>query len=127
MQKRIKNLLERNALSIAISFTLLIAYLSLKTIHFESPINITFLDKILHFSAYFVLTLSWLFALRLSNKKYLVLISLLLYGILIEFLQGWLTLNRTKDFYDVIANGFGIIFAALLYKYFYKFYLKIFG
>jgi len=127
MLKRIKTLLERNSYLIAIGITITIAYLSLgKPIHFKPPIEITFLDKIFHSTAYFVLTLSWLFALRKNKKKNYVVIALFLYGILMEFLQGWLTKNRQQDVYDVIANSFGILLAVLLFEYFFKYYQKYF-
>lgn len=127
MQKRIKNLLERNSYLIAITITIGIAYLSLsKPIHIETPIKITFLDKILHVSAYFFLTFSWLFTLRNKVKNKGIMFAVFLYGIAMEFLQGWLTNNRQKDIYDVIANSFGILLAMLLFGIFHKYYLKYF-
>ncbi|MCF6350510.1 MAG: VanZ family protein [Flavobacteriaceae bacterium] len=125
MLQRIKNLLERNATLIAIIITITIAVLSLKTFHFKNPIKISFFDKILHSTAYFVVTLAWLFSQRLKKNKLIIVILLFLYGILLELFQGWFTPNRTKDYYDVIANGFGIIIAALLFKYLYKFYKRL--
>jgi len=127
MQKHIKNLLERNALLIAITTTLAVAYLSLSNpIQFDLPIKISFLDKILHASAYFVLTLTWLFAIKNNLTKYWIGFILFLYGILMEFLQGWLTTNREKDIFDVAANTVGIIFAMLIYRKIYKYFIKIF-
>ncbi len=127
MRKTIKNLLEHNATLIAILTTLTIVFLSLKTIHFESPIEIHFFDKVLHFGAYFVLTLTWFFSQRLKKNKTLILVALFLYGVLIEFCQDWFAPNRTKDYYDILANSLGIIFAAILFRYLYKYYKKIFG
>ncbi len=127
MQKRIKSLLEHNSYTIAIGITIIIAYLSLSNpIHLKTPIHISFLDKILHATAYFSLTLSWLFALRNNKKKNWIGIVLFLYGVTMEFLQGWLTKNRQKDIYDVLANSIGILFALLLFGIFYKYYLKYF-
>lgn len=126
MLQHIKNLLEHNATLIAIIITITIAFLSLKTLNFESPINITFFDKILHFCAYFVLTLTWFFSQRLKNNKLLILILLFTYGIILELFQGWFAPNRTKDYYDVLANGSGIIIAAILFKYLYKYYKRLF-
>ena len=124
MQKRIKNLLERNAYLIAITITLAIAYLSLSNpIQLDIPVKIYFLDKILHASAYFVLTTSWLFALRNFYLNKWIVFFIFLYGILMEFLQGWFTTNREKDIFDVAANTIGIIFAMIIYRKIYK-YLK---
>ncbi len=127
MLKHIKNLLEHNAFVIAIGLTLLIAFLSLsKPIDLDIPIHITFLDKILHATVYFVLTLSWLFALRNFAKSKMVVITIFLYGILMEFLQGWLTITREKDPFDVVANSLGILIAMLIFNKIYKYFVKIF-
>lgn len=117
MLKRIKNLLAHNAYIIAVFNTLLILFLSLGTISVESPIKINYLDKYLHFSAYFILTISWLFAFRSYSKKLIIVVIIILFGIFLEFLQDWLTSNRVKDIYDALANSVGIIIAGLLYKY----------
>ena len=127
MLKRIKNLLERNAYVIALFLTLLIAYLSLSNpIQIKIPLKITFLDKIFHATAYFGLTMSWLFALRNISKYKLVGIILFFYGILLEFLQGTYTNNREKDIYDIVANSIGILIAMLIFNTFYKYFVKIF-
>ena len=125
MRKHIKNLLERNSILIAISLTILIAYLSLKSLHIEIPIKVSNLDKIMHFTAYFSLSLSWFFHFR-DKKKYILLILIFLYGVLLEFMQGWFNPNRTKDVYDIVANSIGIIVAFMLFKYIYSVYKKIF-
>lgn len=125
MQKRIKSLLERSALFIAISITIAIAYLSLsKPIQLDLPI--TFFDKVLHVTAYFTLTVSWLFALKKYPKNTLIILLLFLYGVLMEFLQGWLTTYREKDIVDVIANSVGILIALLIFNKLLKYYVKIF-
>jgi VanZ family protein len=127
MLKRIKNLLEDNAYIIAISLTLLIAYLSLsKPIQIEIPLDISFLDKILHATAYFTLTISWLFALRNYSKNKLIVLVIFFYGVLMEFLQGWLTETRQKDIFDVYANSFGILLAMLIFNNLFKYFIKIF-
>ena len=127
MRKRIKNLLEHNAYLIAIFLTILIAYLSLSNpIKIDIPLKISFLDKIMHATAYFTLTISWLFALYKYPKSKLVVIALFLYGILMEFLQGWLTQNRQKDIFDVYANSLGILLAMLIFNNLYKYFVKIF-
>ncbi|MEE9350292.1 MAG: VanZ family protein [Flavobacteriaceae bacterium] len=123
MQKRIKLLLERNSYFIALLITAVITYLSLgRPVQFKPPIEINFLDKILHASAYFVLSLSWLFVFRLHSIKKGYIIFVFLFGVLMELLQGWLTENRQSDVFDVLANSFGIIIAILLFEYIYKYY-----
>ena len=127
MLKHIKHLLELNAYVIAISLTILIAYLSLShPIQIDIPIKISFLDKIFHAIAYFGLTVSWLFALRNYPKNKLVVFVLILYGLLMEFLQGWLTQDRQEDIFDVYANTFGILLAILIFNKLFKYFIKIF-
>jgi VanZ family protein len=124
MLKRIKNLLAHNAYFIAIFNTLLILILSLSKVSIESPIKINSLDKYLHFSAYFILTICWFFALRKYSKKIVITLTIILFGIMVEFLQDWLTSNRVKDIYDALANSIGVIIAAFLYKYIHQYISK---
>lgn len=116
----IKKLLERNALNIAIIITLIIAFLSLVSLKEIPIVKIKNSDKFGHFTAYFVLCLSWLYALKyhpaLRLKKYTVILLLVGYGIIIEVLQGVLTSYRQADFFDILANSSGVLLAAFLFK-----------
>lgn len=123
MQMPIKNLLERNAFLIAITLTILVAVTSLISISnsgIGSIIKVKNSDKIAHFIAYFVLSSAWYFAVKFDKKslakKITIILSLILYGIVIEVLQDRLTTYRTGDFYDVIANSTGILLASILFK-----------
>lgn len=64
-------------------------------------------DKILHFTAYFSLSLYFhqVFKEKYSSK---LIIALTLIGILIEFLQE-ISVNRTFEYLDMITNSFGAI------------------
>jgi len=106
---------------IAISFTIAItigSLISIKNVMELPPVNN--LDKFLHTSAYFLLTLSWLFALKKSvklKKKYTLVITVIfVYGIIIEVLQESLTINRQADFYDLFANLGGILIAYVFFN-----------
>lgn len=85
-------------------------------------------DKTAHFVFYFVLTLVWYIALakihKNKNLKYIIAIAVIIYGIIIEILQG-LTNYRHADINDVFANTGGT-FLALVFIYLLKFknYLK---
>ena len=118
MLKRIKNLLEHNAITIAITLTLLIIYLSLAPTSDVMALDVS--DKTLHAFAYFGLTSSWFFAIKSSHSRLKTKISIgflvLLLSISLEFLQGSLTDYRTADFYDIIANTFGIIIALVSFR-----------
>ncbi len=73
-------------------------------------------DKTAHFVFYFVLTLVWYIALVkiYKNKylKYIIAVAVIIYGIIIEMLQG-LTNYRQEDFNDVLANTGGTFLALL--------------
>ncbi|WP_152971433.1 VanZ family protein [Lacinutrix algicola] len=77
-------------------------------------------DKVMHALTHFILVVLWfiVFYYRYSFKYYkaigIATLFSLVYGILIELLQGWLTISRQSDFKDVLANVLGMIFASIL-------------
>ena len=96
----------------AISLTIIIGWGSLITIGDATPPSIKVSDKLIHSSAYFLLTLCWLVAFK-NNYKYLkintyIIILIFLYGILIEVLQTTVTVNRQFEINDILANMLGI-------------------
>ncbi len=130
MLQRIKKLLEHNALLLAIIASIIIAFLSLTSIpKIDLGINIKSGDKYLHALAYFTLSVVWYFALykkiKKNNFKFYVILLLIAYGIILEALQGGLTNYRTADFFDVMANTFGIILATLFFDKIMKWYHRI--
>ncbi|MFC2127679.1 VanZ family protein [Bacteroidota bacterium] len=125
MQKVIKPLLERNLFILAVSITLLIAYLSLANIKLEQEvISFSNLDKIEHFTAYFVLAFSWFTANKKHKflSKLKIFICLVIYGAFLEILQATLTSYRVGDILDLFANSLGILLA---YIFFEKIHAKI--
>ena len=108
-------------LFIAISFTIAITVGSLISVNnvVELP-PVRFLDKFLHALAYFLVTLSWLLtfykSIKLPNKGVLVAIVVFIYGIIIEVLQGTLTIYRQADYFDMLANLVGIVIAWLFFN-----------
>ncbi len=119
MLKHIKKLLESNLLTIAIIATLIIAILSLTAIpKINLGLDIKSGDKFLHILAYFTLSTVWFFALqkKMSNlySRIALILSLVIYGIILEVLQGGLTNYRSGDFYDAIANTVGVLLAVLV-------------
>ncbi|MDX1313981.1 MAG: VanZ family protein [Eudoraea sp.] len=93
----------------------------------EDPIGgleIPHLDKIVHFTFYFVASILASFYQRevfvkgITFNK-ILLISLLftwVYGIIIEVLQSTLTTARSGELYDVWANCFGGLIGVMLLK-----------
>jgi len=121
MLRDIKSLLERNALWLAILATLGVAILSLGALpKLNIGLDLKSSDKYLHFIAYFTLCLLWFFALRDRLHRYvfrvLVPLGLILYGIILEGLQGGLTTYRTADIYDALANTAGVLGAMFLFN-----------
>jgi len=124
----IKKLLERNAYFISIALTVIIIYLSLSSLK-ELPVKITVSDKFLHTLAYATLTLSWLFAVKKSHQQFknklIIVIAVFVFGVVLEILQDKLTVNRTMDYHDVVANSVGILLALSSFSYLLKLYKRI--
>lgn len=129
MLQRIKNLLLDKAVYIAVLITISIAVLSLVKVQAKTTLSIPSSDKIFHGIAYYFLMISWLYAFSQKEKfyktvKYLIL-GCVIYGIVIEVLQGVITSYRTASFLDILANSGGIVAAILTFHFFEKKILRI--
>jgi len=89
-------------------------------------INIPGLDKIIHFTLYFVLTMfvlagtdKWLGKIKFIFF-FIIVLMCVSYGALIEYLQGTLFVARSMDIFDFIANSIGVIVGAILFSGLYK-------
>ena len=115
-------LLERKFILIAVTWTVLITFLSLISINNTSLFmsKLPYKDKIVHFVFYFMFVVLWNFSLnqKIPYLKYKILAGAILYGIIIEVLQGTITISRTADFFDVIANSLGALIAFFMLPYF---------
>ena len=130
MLQRIKKLLEHNLLTLAVLATIIIAVLSLTAIpKINFGLEIKSSDKILHILAYFTLSMVWFLALqkKMSNlySRSFLIFSIVIYGIILEVLQGGITNYRTGDFYDVIANTIGVLLSVLLINKFISWFKAI--
>ncbi|WP_082422498.1 VanZ family protein [Aquimarina longa] len=119
----IKNLLgHKFLLCLLIVLISVITWASLA--RFINPIGIKVKgsDKIGHFTAYFVLSTVFFLFLFFSEKLnkslktsiYIAFVVCVLYGILMEVLQYSLTTYRSSEWYDVIANTSGTVFALFI-------------
>ena len=70
-------------------------------------------DKLLHFSAYAGLSAGFSILVRYHRQLLWVVIGLILYGMLIEVLQG-MTGYRFMEAYDVLANSAGVFCGLLI-------------
>ncbi|WP_348710513.1 VanZ family protein [Tenacibaculum sp. 190524A05c] len=124
MLKLIKRLLKGKSLYLAIAVTIIIAILSLIKIG-KQPISFTYLDKVEHAIAYFVLGFLWLLTFIKRDVKVIVIITVALYGVLLEVLQSELTNYRTFDYMDMLANTFGALLAFMVFKFIEKKQFKL--
>lgn len=106
-----------------------ITYFSLSTIPFEVPdLGIDITDKLGHALAYgTTMFLGCLFWRECNPQKTISLqdiqiigIALFSYGTIIEVLQYVLPVNRWAEIWDIIANGLGILTAAILCRFLFK-------
>ena len=124
MLKPIKSLLEDNAIYIAIFFTISITIGSLVKSDFIVVKFISVSDKAYHLIAYFLLMLSWLYVFCKKetlqrNVKYIIL-GCIIFGIIIEILQGVITSYRTASYLDIVANTIGVLLAVVIFHVFEK-------
>ena len=131
MRQGIKSWLgPRPLLGIAITYTLLITAALLTPITGAPKIEIPFADKMVHLiinAGLFMVWASYVFSVKTNTKTKktytlpLLFVCTLLYGILIEVVQGSFIPTRGADFFDVVANLCGLIlgfFAVKLTKKF---------
>ena len=131
MRQGIKSWLgPRPLLGIAIAYTLLITAALLTPITGAPKVEIPFADKMVHLiinAGLFMVWASYVFSGKTNTKTKktytlpLLFVCTLLYGILIEVIQGSFIPTRGADFFDVIANLCGLIlgfFAVKLTKKF---------
>jgi len=96
---------------LALSWTILIFYFCLEEAPSVPKITFQYKDKVVHFIFYFVFVYFWAKSLKNIRFNYtlIILVLALLIGITIEFLQENFTVNRTFDWYDILANSIGAI------------------
>ncbi|WP_435674516.1 VanZ family protein [Polaribacter sp.] len=81
------------------------------------PATFNGIDKWEHSFAYFTLSICWLFAFYKNPKiKYYIVFACIVYGIILEGLQGTLTNYRTADYLDAIANSIGVLLGLTVFN-----------
>jgi VanZ family protein len=123
MMRLIKKLSEpKTLLLIGIIYTLLITTVLLIPSTEIPRIKVSFIDKIAHVLIHGCLSLIWLWY-RFSGDKchislknvFVVLFICFSYGVVIEVAQHLLTLTRSFDIFDIVANGLGSLLGLLSY------------
>jgi VanZ family protein len=118
-------IIKNNILSIVIAFIIL--YLSLansNTIDEVTFLTFPYIDKVVHFGMYLTLMMSLLYEHRYSNKQLkgqlLMAIIPAVYGVLLEFIQKYLTETRTGDVFDAVFDLFGVFVALTIWRIYIK-------
>lgn len=84
--------------------------------------NIPHLDKVVHFTLYFILCILIIFAT--TSKQGLVPLMIIviavlssgIFGIVMEYLQEVMKQGRSAELLDAVANTLGAIMAGILYR-----------
>lgn len=102
----------------AILWTLLIFILCFIPAREVPEVNIPLIDKWVHFILFGVFSFLWLLAVKQYNHLHLllVLVSAVVVGWLVEYLQGSLSfLGRSQDNMDTIADGIGGLIGVVIF------------
>jgi len=102
---------------VTIFYTLTIGVLSLVRLTVVPKFNTGYDDKIAHFLMYAIFCLTWFMSLYTLKKKSSLLIASLLaigFGTVIEILQSIVSIYRTTELLDIVANCLGVLTMALL-------------
>jgi VanZ family protein len=118
-----QKMIKKNFLSIIVA--IVIMYLSLSGTEKLEPSffsRIPHFDKIAHLLMYFGFMSVIIFenrkTLKTTGKLLLAAILPFLFGLLMEILQFYITLNRSGDFCDALFNLLGILLSLFIYKLF---------
>jgi VanZ family protein len=86
-------------------------------------LHINNIDKFIHLSFYFLLSVSFQSSLLrniLINKKEQILITLVIvisYGLIMEVFQFYFTSDRSAEIFDALANTLGCILGVLIFPF----------
>lgn len=120
-------MLKKILLLIAIVTTIAIAYGSLISSDDLPDVEVDYADKVIHAIAYGFLCFIWYLAIKSYNIQRPLLVAIciaVIYGILLEVLQGTLTEARVTDLHDILANCIGVVFISLIIAYRNKTHVK---
>ncbi|WP_372753711.1 VanZ family protein [Mariniflexile sp.] len=112
--------LKKVLILISILYSIALTVVCLIKINNLPNAGVSFGDKIFHALAYTLLSFLWYVTLKhrflLTRKRALIYASLfsIIFGIVIEVLQGTLTASRSADIYDVVANTIGVFITILV-------------
>jgi VanZ family protein len=119
-----KNYFIKKSTFLALSWTLIISILCCtpgKYIPHSNWLELLSFDKLVHAGMFFILTSFWNLVLVKNKKiipiyKMLVIIGCIGYGGTLELLQSFYFSGRSGDWYDFIANTFGVFMAWFVFQ-----------
>src|SRR5690554_468098 len=122
--RRIKPILRsKTVLWLAVLYSIAIIVLFLMPTSQLPSVGVSGIDKIVHIVIFFFLAIMWQLVVfkkrgdRLNVKmSFLLLGAMFIFGILIEVLQGEVTVSRTANFYDVLADLLGAGIGVLVFQ-----------
>jgi VanZ family protein len=114
--------LKKYVFIVTIFYSLALATVCLVQLNDLPKTGISFEDKIFHALSYAVLMGLWfntlVFQFKISTIKAIIYASIvsIIFGIIIEVLQGVFTVTRKADVFDVMANSLGVlVFATVIF------------
>lgn len=134
MRKIIKNSwIAKTALGVAGIYTILLVVSSLVQLGKVSVGAFEPTDKLLHLAAYFGFVFLWkiFFILKTPDNRayksnlFKLAGAAIVFGILIEVLQGVLTSYREPDWLDALANSTGVLLAVFLFLILENFFKRL--
>ena len=80
------------------------------------------LDKLIHISFFALLVFLWRSAFPGNSRYYntAIFTVAVVYGFLVEVMQGWLVAQRSFDIYDLFADAFGAVAGLIVWAMVYK-------
>lgn len=111
---------------VSLAYSLIILYLSLANLSKVDIVKFNSSDKFYHVICYMIMSMLWSFFLHSKLKqvrkssRVVLMVSIIAFGIIIEYLQLFLTNYRSFDWWDVLANSVGVILGMLLFSFFVK-------
>ena len=103
-------------LILAICYTIILTIYSLINIESLPDLGTDYDDKIIHVLAYGLLNFLWYYSsqnLKIVKPVFVVALLSIIYGIILEVLQGQLTFARKLDLIDVLANSIGVAIVSI--------------
>ena len=101
----------------SIFYTIALTILSLIPLKDLPNLNTGFDDKIGHFLFYAIFCMTWFLSfhsLKIKRSLFAATAFSILFGLIIELLQGEVSYYRTTDVYDFLANTLGTLTMATL-------------